>query len=58
MENILEQIANCVDKGKINRSVPYPPEMKGQPGVDELTVQALELNFPPSEILSNQNYSY
>ena len=52
MENILEQIANCVDKGKINRSVPYPPEMKGQPGVDELTLQALELNFPPSEILS------
>ena len=42
MENILEQIANCVDKGKINRSVPYPPEMKGQPGVDELTLQALE----------------
>jgi hypothetical protein len=29
MENILEQIANCVDKGKINRSVPYPREMKG-----------------------------
>lgn len=52
MENILEQIAICVDKGKINQRVPYPPEMKGQPGVDELTVQALELNIPPSEILS------
>lgn len=52
MENILAQIANCVDKGKINQSIPYPPEMKGQPGVDELTLQALELNIPPSEILS------
>lgn len=41
-----------MEKGKINQNVPCPPEMKGQPGVDELTVQALELNIPPSEILS------
>lgn len=52
MENILEQIAFCVEKGKINQSVSYPPEMKGKPGVDELTVQALELGIPPSDILS------
>jgi len=51
MENILEQIAICVDNGKINQHISYPPEMKGQQGVDELTAQALELNIPPSEIL-------
>lgn len=52
MENILEQIALCVEKGKLNISSPYPPDMKGQPGADELTVQALESGLPPVEILS------
>ncbi|MEN6324120.1 MAG: cobalamin-dependent protein [Proteiniphilum sp.] len=52
MENILEQIALCVEKGKINQNVSYPPEMKGQLGVDELTLQALSSEIPPSEILS------
>ena len=52
MENILEQIALCVEKGKINQNVPYPPEMNGKPGVDELTVQALEAEISPPDILS------
>lgn len=45
MENILEQIALCVEKGKINQSVLYPPDMRGEPGVDELTLKALELGI-------------
>lgn len=52
MENILEQIALCVEKGKINLASPFPPDMKGQPGADELTVQALEAGIPPVDILS------
>lgn len=52
MESILEQIAFCVEKGKINQAISYPPEMKGKPGVDELTVEALDSGIPPSEILS------
>lgn len=52
MENILEQIALCVENGKINLNAPYPPAMKGFPGADELTIQALEKGITPSDVLS------
>lgn len=52
MGNILEQIALCVENGKINLASPYPPAMKGQSGTDELTRQALEEGISPSDILS------
>ena len=41
MNDILEQIALCVENGKINQKSPYPPSMKGQLGADELTLKAL-----------------
>ncbi len=53
MGNILEQIAYCVEVGKISKDSPYPPQMKGQDGADELTLQALEQGIPPSNILKN-----
>lgn len=49
---MLEKIAICVENGKINLASPYPPTMKGQPGADEYTVQALECGISPSDILS------
>ena len=52
MNDILEQIAICVENGKINLASPYPPSMKGQPGADELTRQALNEGIHPSDILS------
>lgn len=52
MENILNQIALSVENGKINLNSPYPPAMKGLPGADELTVQALEEGVSPSDILT------
>lgn len=52
MNEILEKIAVCVEFGKINQSTPYPPEMKGEPGADELTAQALEQGISPVKILS------
>ncbi len=52
MENILEKIAYCVEFGKINKVSPYPPDMKGQDGADELTKLALEQGIPPVEILN------
>lgn len=52
MESILDQIALCVENGKINLTSPYPSAMKGQPGADEFTVQALEAGITPSDILS------
>lgn len=52
MNDILEQIAMCVENGKINQRSPYPPNLKGELGADELTLQALESGIPPSEVLA------
>jgi methanogenic corrinoid protein MtbC1 len=49
---ILEQIAKCVERGKINAASPYPPDMKGQDGADELTKKAVADKVPASDILS------
>lgn len=51
-ELLLNKIAECVEFGKINQVTPFPPSMKGQPGADELTLQALEQNIAPSDILT------
>ncbi|MDR1722743.1 MAG: cobalamin-dependent protein [Tannerella sp.] len=52
MSILLEQIANCVENGKLNAASPYPPQMKGQLGSDELTKQALEEGVSPDDILN------
>lgn len=52
MNDILEQIALCVENGKINQKSPYPPSMKGLLGADELTLQALEEGVAPADVLS------
>ena len=36
----------------MNLESPYPPQMKGQPGADELTRQALEEGVAPGDILN------
>ena len=52
MKELFEQIAHCVEFGKINLASPYPPDMKGQDGADELTLRALEAGAEPGQILS------
>ena len=51
MEQLLEKIAYCVEFGKINKISPYPPDMKGQDGADELTRQALEQGISADDLL-------
>ena len=51
MTDILEQIAYCVEFGKINKASPYPPDLKGQDGADELTKKALGEGISPDDIL-------
>ena len=51
MNEILNQIAICVEAGKINKASPYPPAMKDQDGADELARKALEQGCTPDEIL-------
>jgi methanogenic corrinoid protein MtbC1 len=53
MKELFTQIAHCVEFGKINNASPYPPDMKGQDGADELTKKALDEGAGAEEILTN-----
>ena len=52
MTELLSKIANCIEFGKINKAAPYPPNMKGEDGADELTKKALDDGILPQEILT------
>lgn len=49
---LIQKISDCVEFGKINLASPYPPQMKGQPGSDEYTKEALESGVKPTDILN------
>lgn len=51
MENILEQLAVCIERGKVNKAAKYPTDLQDQEGADELTKKALEASFSADEIL-------
>ncbi len=51
MSEILEKISRCVESGKTDRLSPFPPDMKGQEGADELARQALDEGVKPDDIL-------
>jgi len=53
MNELLIQLSDCIEFGKINLSSPYPPQMKGQEGADELTAKALAQGIAPQEVLNN-----
>ena len=52
-QEILNKILECVEFGKVNKAAPYPPNMKGLDGTDELTKIALEQGVSPSAILND-----
>ena len=52
MDDLFQQIAHCIEFGKINKVSPYPPDMKGQDGADELTKLALDSGASPGDILT------
>ena len=51
MEDILIRLSRCVELGKIDKVSPYPPDMKGQDGADELAKSALDSGIKPDDIL-------
>jgi methanogenic corrinoid protein MtbC1 len=53
MNEILSQLSHCVEVGKIDKASPYPPDMKGMDGADELAKSALDNGVKPDEILEN-----
>jgi len=52
MSELLTRIADCIEFGKINKAAPFPPQMKGQEGADELTRQALDDGISAQRILT------
>jgi len=53
MKKLLEQLAICIERGKVNLNSPFPPDLKGKAGADELTKQALDEGIPPDSILND-----
>ncbi|MEL7587495.1 MAG: corrinoid protein [Prolixibacteraceae bacterium] len=52
MSELLTKLAECIEFGKINMASPYPPQMKGQAGADEITRKALDEGVDPQDVLS------
>ena len=51
MEDIVEQIATLVARGKVSKSSWFPPEMKNQDGADEVAAEALKNGVQPDVLL-------
>lgn len=51
MKELLQKLSDCVEFGKINKAAPYPPQMKGEDGADEITSQLLESGTGAQDIL-------
>ncbi len=52
MSQTLENLASAIERGKVDKVSPYPPDLKGELGADELTKQALEEGIAPNLILN------
>jgi len=53
METLLAKLGEAVENGKVDKNSPYPPQMKGQDGADELAKQAIDSGVNPSSILTD-----
>ena len=51
MNDILNQLAFCIERGKERRDSRYPPDMREQDGASELCRQALDAGIPAEEVL-------
>lgn len=52
MSELLAKLAECIEFGKINKVAPFPPQMKGQDGADEITKQLIEEGGVAQDILT------
>jgi methanogenic corrinoid protein MtbC1 len=53
MSDLIKQLKESIESGKINITSAFPPRMKGMPGADELCKQALEQGIAPTDILND-----
>ncbi len=48
---LLQKLATCIERGKVDVDSPYPPELAGEEGSSELTQRALSDGTLPAEVL-------
>jgi 5-methyltetrahydrofolate--homocysteine methyltransferase len=53
MQELLNQLSICIERGKIYSQSPHPADMKGEDGAIELTNLALNKNIPAKDILDS-----
>jgi methanogenic corrinoid protein MtbC1 len=51
MDELLNQLSVCIERGKINSQSPYPADLKGKDGAVELTSKALYEKISAKDIL-------
>ena len=51
MQELLKQLATCIERGKVDKNSPYPPDMKDQEGASEITAKLLEEGVSADDIL-------
>jgi methanogenic corrinoid protein MtbC1 len=55
MNELVEKICLCIERGKVNLASPYPKDLKGQEGADEFARQAIAAGVGPEVILQSCN---
>ena len=53
MSSTLEKLTTAVESGKVDKNSPFPPQMKGEDGADELAKLALDEGVDPALVLSD-----
>lgn len=51
MEELLNQLAVCIERGKIDKNFPFPPDLQEENGAAELTKQLLDAGVSANDVL-------
>ena len=51
MQEVIDKVATCIERGKVSKDSAFPPDMKDQEGVDEITASALQNGISPDDLL-------
>ena len=52
MIDLLKKLSDCVEFGKVSKASPFPPQLKGEDGADEIALQLLDQGASPQDILT------
>jgi methanogenic corrinoid protein MtbC1 len=55
MNEVLQKISLCIERGKVDAKSPYPPDLKGQTGADEMAKAAIDDGMDPASLLEACN---